>query len=488
MLFSKTLLLNIFIFLMFTLISFSSFSKPVFLGKNKNWNAYYEHVNGEKVCWVYSYSEDFKLSFENPALMITHFSNKNNFYEINLDTYNFPIDEKNLFIGLEKYENRNILKKYQLFFVDKRGWLESAKKDRSLISDIINEKFLVSRAPQRLLVSSEDPNVRHKLFYNLDGFNETLELIEKECEIKKDMKIFMKSNKKSEEVERAAVSLYFEQKRKFDRLKEENQILKSKLAKNQKGLSLVQEDNLKSLISKKFNFYALVIGINLYDNYPNLKTPINDTNKIAEILKNKYHFNVTKLINPEKDLIKDEINKLTNQLKENDSLLIYFAGHGVEKKGDGYWVPKDGNPKFSNTWISNDFLSRELKYNNATNILVIADSCYSGTLTKSKTEIILKPTQKALKSFINTRSRMVITSGGLKPVLDSGGGEFSIFASSIINKIKNANNAFTSSELYTSIFKKVTKASQDYGLEQKPMLSSILRSEHIGPDFVFIPN
>ena len=40
-----------------------------------------------------------------------------------------------------------------------------------------------------------------------------------------------------------------------------------------------------------------------------------------------------------------------------------------------------------------------------------------------------------INSYLDTKSRMVISSGGVKPVLDGGGGDHSIFARMLINKL-----------------------------------------------------
>ena len=70
-----------------------------------------------------------------------------------------------------------------------------------------------------------------------------------------------------------------------------------------------------------------------------------------------------------------------------------------------------------------------MKKNKAKNILLMADSCFSGALTRgialaNEREI----SSNALDLFMKTKSRIVISSGGLKPVLDGGGGNHSIFA------------------------------------------------------------
>jgi len=314
-----------------------------------------------------------------------------------------------------------------------------------------------------------------------------------DCEDRVGNKILVASKIKTEPNTSVSLTDFNASKRQVEferqkRIKLEIEVAKYKeLLKNSKRGIQSATDKKEVLDSNNFNFYALVIGIDKYNSLDNLKTPLNDINEISKILRNKFNFKITKLVNPTKDKITLELSKLSNVMKANDSLLIYYAGHGNMKENDGYWMAKDADPKISSTWISNDLISRELKYNKATNILVIADSCYSGTLTRGKSDITLKPSQKVLKSFMKTRSRMVISSGGLYPVLDGGGGKHSVFASSILTELRRIDIPTTSSELYTSIVQKVTRLSQNLGLEQKPMLSSIVKSIHNGPDFVFIP-
>ena len=240
----------------------------------------------------------------------------------------------------------------------------------------------------------------------------------------------------------------------------------------------------KSLNTNKF--YALMIGVDQYDEYPKLATPINDIQVLGEVLKEKYNFKIINLINPTRKDITSRLSKLEKTLNKNDSLLIYFAGHGILKDGYGYWLPKNAELEDDSYWLANDYVTKKLKSIKANNILVIADSCYSGSLTRGITEF--KEDKKfSVNTYLNTKSRMVISSGGIKPVLDGGGGGHSVFARMLINKLKNSNQHLISSELYSAISKKVTEASKVFNIEQIPMLSSLPMSGHEAPDFVFIP-
>ena len=51
-------------------------------------------------------------------------------------------------------------------------------------------------------------------------------------------------------------------------------------------------------------------------------------------------------------------------------------------ENEGFWLPSDAEINDDTNWISNEYITRKIKSYSARNILVIADSCYSGTLTR----------------------------------------------------------------------------------------------------------
>jgi hypothetical protein len=132
------------------------------------------------------------------------------------------------------------------------------------------------------------------------------------------------------------------------------------------------------------NYHALVIGIDNYKNLPKLKTAINDARGVTKILKDEYGFKVTTLIDPDRLDIIDAFDELQETLTDKDNLLIYYAGHGwLNQDVDrGYWLPVDAKPKRRSRWISNVTITDTLKGLSAKHVMVVADSCYSGTLVR----------------------------------------------------------------------------------------------------------
>lgn len=233
------------------------------------------------------------------------------------------------------------------------------------------------------------------------------------------------------------------------------------------------------------NFHALVIGNNRYRHFPKLETAVQDAKVVASILKNDYGYQVTQLRNASRYKVFQELSRLRRQLKENDNLLIYYAGHGYldENTKRGYWLPVDAEADNYANWLSTSDVTDMLNGMAAKHVLVVADSCYSGSLTRSIkiSPQQLEPDQLAWIQRINTKkSRTVMTSGGLEPVLDSGNGEHSIFAEAFIHALNRNNSVLEAARMFTEVRRAVV-----LNADQTPEYADIRKAEHEGGDFIF---
>jgi len=238
-------------------------------------------------------------------------------------------------------------------------------------------------------------------------------------------------------------------------------------------------------------YYALVIGNNDYKNLPQLKTAINDAETVANVLKNKYGFSTTLLINADRYQILSALHKLRNELNKGDNLLVYYAGHGdLDKVNDrGYWLPIDADADNSANWISNVAITDMLNTLEAKHVMVIADSCYSGTMTRTAVPRIDStiPTEiqeKWIKLMTKSRSRTVLSSGGVQPVLDEGGGGHSIFANAFLNALNNNDDILQGYALYRQVSSKVSNNSFN---TQTPEYAPIKHAGHETGQFFFVP-
>ena len=136
--------------------------------------------------------------------------------------------------------------------------------------------------------------------------------------------------------------------------------------------------------------YALMIGVEDYQELQNLANPVRDVQAIGAMLSEHYNFSVDYLINPSKEEIIKAVRDLRNRRSgEISHLLIMFAGHGVydEKLSTNYLAADDSrseDPTFS-SYISQPELIRFTNPIQSNHILLVFDACFSG---KSMQEII----------------------------------------------------------------------------------------------------
>jgi hypothetical protein len=241
-------------------------------------------------------------------------------------------------------------------------------------------------------------------------------------------------------------------------------------------------------------FHALIIGNTNYTNLPQLESAKKDAIEVADLLKSQYGFTTTLLLDASRYQILSELNRLRKKLTEKDNLLIYYAGHGELDKVNmrGYWLPINAEMESTANWISNIALTDILNIMSAKQILVVADSCYSGIMTRSSLTSLAagrseQAKQKWLKKMATMRARMVLTSGGLKPVLDAGGGGHSVFAKAFLQVLEENESLLVGQDLYRRVSSRVSYAVSTIGMEQIPEYAPLKFAGHETGDFFFVP-
>ena len=250
-----------------------------------------------------------------------------------------------------------------------------------------------------------------------------------------------------------------------------------------------------TISSEKYGkFYALVIGNNEYANYTNLETAVTDATAVAKILNERYSFDTRLLLNASRYDILSAINDLRGSLTEQDNLMIYYAGHGDldESNEKGFWLPVDAEPGNSANWLSNASISDQLNTMKANHVMVVADSCYAGTLsTASVARQNLNLSDEDVSSWLDVmtdvRARTVLTSGGIRPVLDSGGGKHSVFAKAFVKTLENNQRVLDGNSLFVSVLGDVRRDSKSLSHEQIPDYGAIKYAGHEAGEFFLFP-
>ncbi len=239
-------------------------------------------------------------------------------------------------------------------------------------------------------------------------------------------------------------------------------------------------------------YHALIIGNQNYDQFSDLRTSINDVLEIERVLRKKYGFATELLQNASRYQILAALNRKRDELTEDDNLLIYFAGHGELADGKGYWLPVDSEPDSTDNWISSLSITDLVDSMSAKHVMIVADSCYSGTLSRTSVPRLRKelPAEQKLQWYENvsrSKVRTVLTSGGVRPVIDGlQGSRHSIFAEAFIDELASGSGVVEAYTLFLNVQERVIKSASSIGMVQDPRYSPIQFAGHESGEFLFV--
>ncbi|MEO9320329.1 MAG: tetratricopeptide repeat protein [Nitrososphaera sp.] len=201
--------------------------------------------------------------------------------------------------------------------------------------------------------------------------------------------------------------------------------------------------------------HAIVIGISNYKNEKlYLKNTVNDAKEIAKILEEKYDFEVRLLIDEQAS--KQELEELFidtirgQAIGEKDRLLVYYAGHGVLRSSargrggvfeESFIVPFDAKPGSHSTYVNLDILTNNCQFCHAKHVLLILDSCYSGSALVNRRNFELESDQddRYLAGKISKRSFQVIAATSRDQAALDGwfGSDHGAFTESLLQLLNN---------------------------------------------------
>jgi hypothetical protein len=272
---------------------------------------------------------------------------------------------------------------------------------------------------------------------------------------------------------------------------------------HEKRLEFLFEGDRKALEGEGKR-YAVIIANETYDRartgFDALKTPFEDADAVAAILTGKFGF-VTEATLPDgktlplmvRDASRRDIETLLYWIGlvagEKDTVLIYFAGHGIfeEKTTIAFWVPSDAEAGVPITYLSASTIAEAVQRMQANKVVIISDSCFSGALLRGGGEAAPKigdaERERALLRLSQRRTRILISSGNNEPVEDLGGQGHSVFARALLTGLEDMqHDAFSARELFDGYILPLVIANAD----QEPQYRPIERSGHEGGDIVFV--
>ena len=135
---------------------------------------------------------------------------------------------------------------------------------------------------------------------------------------------------------------------------------------------------------------AVAIGIAKYsdNSIPNLRTPVNDAKRLAQMLTDEHGYDEVFTLTTNVTLEQLRVfftERLPTRIGSDDRLLIYFAGHGIALYGEdgpeGYLIPQDAHGDDRSTFIAMADLYGWLETLPCRHLLAILDCCFAGAFT-----------------------------------------------------------------------------------------------------------
>ena len=246
------------------------------------------------------------------------------------------------------------------------------------------------------------------------------------------------------------------------------------------------------------NSWALIIGIDKYENVHNLQYAVKDAESMQSILIENFNFpkeNVKLLINEEASYqnIRKQFSEISKSAEENDRVLIFFAGHGetvdLPDGGEkGYLLPNEGDSEdLYLTAVPMEELRQIALMSKAKHILYLVDACYGGIAAIGARGLDADNTPNYIEKISQNKSRQIITAGGRgEQVIEKSEWGHSAFTMNLKRGLKDGNadlngdDFITARELGMFLSEKVTIDSEN---QQTPQYGRMTSQEG---EFIFI--
>jgi uncharacterized repeat protein (TIGR02543 family) len=190
--------------------------------------------------------------------------------------------------------------------------------------------------------------------------------------------------------------------------------------------------------------YAVLIAVDRYKEWPPLKNAVSDAEQVRSVLQQRYYFDTIHTLYNEqatKEQVMKLFEDLSNQLRPEDSLLVFYAGHGVMDPLSkiGSWVLQDGsqNRYEQKGWLPNPVIRNLLDQLRSKHVLLISDSCFSGDILNMERGSQVEITDEYFKKAYARRSRQVLTSGASESVPDE-----SLFTRALVRLLEENTKPF----------------------------------------------
>ena len=273
------------------------------------------------------------------------------------------------------------------------------------------------------------------------------------------------------------------------------------IAQQERGFrNIVRDPDTGTEIRAYNESWAVIIGIDKYQNAPQLDYAVADARAIGKLLTDKFGFldkNIRILV--DRDATRENILKALGNLADKtaaeDRVVVFFAGHGQTHEPEGgapmgYLVPADGKARtFSDLSVSCIRMADLRDLTNVTrakHMLFLVDACYGG-LAAVGSRSISEHTKGYIRKVTAARARQILTAGGKgEQVIEKQEWGHSAFTYQLLEGLgrgladEDENGVVTARELASYIDSRVSKMTEN---RQKPQFRSFTEDEG---EFLFI--
>jgi len=229
---------------------------------------------------------------------------------------------------------------------------------------------------------------------------------------------------------------------------------------------------------------AVLVGLDNYvdDRIPLLENAGRDVEAVARVLETQLGYQTVVVRDASREAIVGVLNRLALTARAHDSVVVYYAGHGtvVDATGLGYWIPASANAERPESWISNNDIGKLVGRLRASQVVLISDSCFSGSLV-SERRVAVAGAANDPAALLQRRAAVVMSSGGNEPVADGARNGHSPFAASLMQSLGQLENWRVGNTVFEQVRAEVTRR-----LPQTPHYGAARQGRHTeGADYLF---
>jgi len=233
--------------------------------------------------------------------------------------------------------------------------------------------------------------------------------------------------------------------------------------------------------------YFLGIAIDEYQHWPKLRNAKRDVMAISRLLTETYGFSEADMIflrdgEATSEGIINTLHSLVSVVSPNDSLVIYYAGHGHfdDSTKRGYWVPVNARNRVIPDYIQNSVIKDYLNDIPSLHTLLFSDSCFAGSL-------FVRGYQRdgllTAKELLQLQSRWALCSGRHnETVADGPPNGHSPFAESILDVLGKSDREYITLDFLLEQVRNQTRANYS----QLPDGGPLMFADHKRGQFVFM--